>query len=95
MISRCKDTASVLDVLDRRVEKLIPAVNDLAYEEKVHVVEEICENLAHSVRVCGHLAGDVPSHPIPSGVPQVENVMDMLNRVDVDCDDGLYARTAS
>ena len=95
VISRCRDTASVFDVLDRRVEKLIPAVIDLPYGDKVHVVEEICENLAHSVRVCGHLAEDVPSDPIPAGIPQVENVMDMLNRVDVDCEDGLYTRCAS
>ena len=94
VISRCSDTASVFDVLDRRIEKLIPAVNDLPYGDKVHVVEEICENLAHSTRVCGHLAEDVPLHPIPSGMPQVENVMDSLNRVEVDCEDGLYTRGA-
>ena len=95
LISRCKDTACVFDVLDQRVADLIPTVNGLPHEERVHVIEEICENLDHSVRQCGHFADNVPAHPVPQGVAQAADVLDMLNRVEVDTVNGIYARTAS
>ena len=90
MISRFKDTSHVFDALDERVERLIPIANGLPWEERMQVVEDICHNLDQSRKACGHFAKAMPAHPIPPGVAQAHDVMDMLNRVGVDTAGNLH-----
>ena len=87
--TRLPNLASVFDVIDARVDALIPMVRALPYREQRDVISDICENLEHTRRLCGHSAEQVaPGTLIPPGLDQAADLMLMLNYVAVDCEHG-------
>ena len=96
-VSRVTPTESIFDILDRRIDKLIPRVKALPARAK----EEQAEVLYTYAQICNADSGALmdddhpPKRPIPPGARQAKHLMGMLNWFgadfghDVD-DEGLY-----
>ena len=87
---RLPDLASILDVVDERIDHLIPLIRALPYQERQEVIQEVCENLEHTRKLCGHHPIDpiAPGTAIPPGLDQAFDLQLMLNYVAVDCEHG-------